>query len=186
MWTATEWGGRRRASSPGAMRKEKTLRCGARALGPASEAAEGPHLVLSDDSVQFFVNQVTEGPVARPGDSLAVQVSLMNRGATLPAGSTDILVSYTWRIAFQDSGQQYGLAAAISTVIFLIVAAATFGSIFALGGSFAILIRNFWGLFVAANVFSLVVTVALGSTLATILLSSDVALADPYILDFGP
>lgn len=54
----------------------------------AAEAAQGPHLVLSDDSVQFFVNQVTEGPVARPGDSLAVQVSLMNRGAPLPAGSS--------------------------------------------------------------------------------------------------
>ena len=39
-----------------------------------------------------------------------------------PAGSTDLLVSYTWRIAFQDSGAKYGLAAAISTVIFLMVA----------------------------------------------------------------
>ncbi len=45
--------------------------------------------------------------------------------STLPAGTTDILVSYTWRVAFQDSGQQFGLAAAISTVIFLIVAAIT-------------------------------------------------------------
>jgi maltose/maltodextrin transport system permease protein len=43
----------------------------------------------------------------------------------VPAGTTDILVSYTWRIAFQDSGQNYGLAAAISTVIFLMVAAIT-------------------------------------------------------------
>jgi maltose/maltodextrin transport system permease protein len=41
----------------------------------------------------------------------------------VPAGTTDLLVSYTYRIAFQDSGQQYGLAAAISTVIFLMVAA---------------------------------------------------------------
>ncbi len=40
----------------------------------------------------------------------------------LPAGTTDILVSYTYRIAFQDAGQNFGLAAAISTVIFLIVA----------------------------------------------------------------
>ncbi len=60
-----------------------------------------------------------------------VLISLLTGGrpdqvdATLPAGTTDILVSYTWRIAFQDSGQQYGLAAAISTVIFLIVAAVT-------------------------------------------------------------
>jgi maltose/maltodextrin transport system permease protein len=60
-----------------------------------------------------------------------VLVSLLTGGrpdhaeSTLPAGTTDILVSYTWRIAFQDSGQQYGLAAAISTVIFLLVAAIT-------------------------------------------------------------
>jgi maltose/maltodextrin transport system permease protein len=40
----------------------------------------------------------------------------------VPAGTTDILVSYTYRIAFQDSGQQFGLAAAISTVIFILVA----------------------------------------------------------------
>jgi maltose/maltodextrin transport system permease protein len=40
----------------------------------------------------------------------------------VPAGTTDILVSYTYRIAFQDAGQNFGLAAAISTVIFLIVA----------------------------------------------------------------
>ncbi len=60
-----------------------------------------------------------------------VLISLLTGGrpdqldTTLPAGSTDILVSYTWRIAFQDSGQQFGLASAISTVIFLIVAAIT-------------------------------------------------------------
>jgi maltose/maltodextrin transport system permease protein len=46
-------------------------------------------------------------------------------GTTLPAGTTDILVSYTWRIAFQDAGQQFGLASAISTVIFLLIAAIT-------------------------------------------------------------
>jgi maltose/maltodextrin transport system permease protein len=44
---------------------------------------------------------------------------------SVPAGTTDILVSYTSRIAFQDSGQQFGLASAISTVIFFIVAAIT-------------------------------------------------------------
>ncbi|MEN9383878.1 MAG: maltose transporter permease MalF [Pseudomonadota bacterium] len=43
----------------------------------------------------------------------------------VPAGTTDILVSYTFRIAFQDSGQQFGLASAVSTVIFLIVAGIT-------------------------------------------------------------
>ncbi|HEY9102767.1 maltose ABC transporter permease MalF [Chitinimonas sp.] len=40
----------------------------------------------------------------------------------VPAGTTDLLVSYTYRIAFQDSGQNFGLAAAISTVVFLMVA----------------------------------------------------------------
>ncbi len=60
-----------------------------------------------------------------------VLISLLTGGrpdqldSTLPAGTTDILVSYTWRIAFQDSDQQFGLAAATSTVIFLIVAAIT-------------------------------------------------------------
>ncbi|MFB9887024.1 maltose ABC transporter permease MalF [Balneatrix alpica] len=44
-------------------------------------------------------------------------------GATTPAGMTDLLVSYTYRIAFQDSGQDFGLAAAISTLIFLLVGA---------------------------------------------------------------
>jgi maltose/maltodextrin transport system permease protein len=44
---------------------------------------------------------------------------------SVPAGTTDILVSYTMRMAFQDSGQQFGLASAISTVIFLIVASIT-------------------------------------------------------------
>jgi maltose/maltodextrin transport system permease protein len=60
-----------------------------------------------------------------------VLVSLLTGGrpdqldAVTPAGTTDLLVSYTWRIAFQDSGQQFGLAAAISTLIFLVVAAIT-------------------------------------------------------------
>lgn len=44
---------------------------------------------------------------------------------SVPAGTTDILVSYTMRMAFQDSGQQFGLASAVSTVIFMIVAAIT-------------------------------------------------------------
>jgi len=39
------------------------------------------------------------------------------------AGSTDILISYTYKIAFQaGSGAQYGLAAAVSIFIFFIVA----------------------------------------------------------------
>lgn len=40
----------------------------------------------------------------------------------IPAGQTDILVSYTYRIAFRDSGTDFGLAAAISTLIFILVA----------------------------------------------------------------
>ena len=58
-----------------------------------------------------------------------VLISLLTDGrpdylnTKLPAGTTDILVSYTYRIAFTDSGQNFGLAAAISTLIFIMVAA---------------------------------------------------------------
>jgi maltose/maltodextrin transport system permease protein len=41
---------------------------------------------------------------------------------SVPAGETDILVSYTYRIAFEDTGQNFGLAAAISTLIFVMIA----------------------------------------------------------------
>ena len=57
-----------------------------------------------------------------------VLISLLTGGrpdfldTRVPAGTTALLVSYTSRIAFQDSGQQFGLAAAISTVIFAMVA----------------------------------------------------------------
>ncbi|WP_024302063.1 maltose ABC transporter permease MalF [Pseudogulbenkiania sp. MAI-1] len=57
-----------------------------------------------------------------------VLISLLTDGrpdftdSVVPAGTTDILVSYTYRIAFQDSGQNFGLAAAISTLIFVLVA----------------------------------------------------------------
>ena len=60
-----------------------------------------------------------------------VLISLLTGGRpdfldiSVPAGTTDILVSYTMRMAFQDSGQQFGLASAISTVIFFIVAGIT-------------------------------------------------------------
>ena len=58
-------------------------------------------------------------------------ISLLTEGrpdfldSAVPGGTTDLLVSYTWRIAFEDTGQQFGLAAALSTVIFLLVAAIT-------------------------------------------------------------
>lgn len=43
--------------------------------------------------------------------------------SNVPVGETDILVSYTYRIAFEGgAGQQFGLAAAISTIIFAMVA----------------------------------------------------------------
>jgi len=44
-------------------------------------------------------------------------------GTRIPAGSTDILGSFTYRLAFQDSGQQFGLAGAITLLIFLAVGA---------------------------------------------------------------
>jgi maltose/maltodextrin transport system permease protein len=56
-------------------------------------------------------------------------IALLTAGAPdfldteVPAGATDLLASYTYRIAFQDSGQNYALACAISTLIFVIVAA---------------------------------------------------------------
>jgi maltose/maltodextrin transport system permease protein len=57
-----------------------------------------------------------------------VLISLLTDGrpdylnTKIPAGTNDILVSYTYRIAFQDSGQNFGLASAISTMIFVLVA----------------------------------------------------------------
>ena len=58
-----------------------------------------------------------------------VLISLLTDGrpdflsTKIPAGQTDILVSYTYRIAFKDSGSDFGLAAAISPLIFFLVAA---------------------------------------------------------------
>ena len=64
-----------------------------------------------------------------------VLVSLLTNGrpdflnTRIPAGTTDILVSYTYRIAFLDSGQNFGLAAAISTVIFILVALMSYANL---------------------------------------------------------
>lgn len=44
-------------------------------------------------------------------------------GTLIPAGTTDLLGSFTYRIAFQDSGQDFGLAGAISTLIFILTGA---------------------------------------------------------------
>lgn len=43
-------------------------------------------------------------------------------GTSVPAGHTDLLVSYTYRIAFEGAGgQDFGLAGAIATLIFILV-----------------------------------------------------------------
>ena len=54
-------------------------------------------------------------------------IQLTTAGAPFPpdnvkAGGTDLLVSYTYRLAFTEGGAQYGFAAAISVLIFVIVA----------------------------------------------------------------
>ena len=54
-------------------------------------------------------------------------IFLVSRGGPFPpdnpsAGGTDILITYTYRLAFGGGGAQYGFAAAISVFIFLIVA----------------------------------------------------------------
>ncbi len=44
-------------------------------------------------------------------------------GSQTPAGATDILLSYTYNLAFKGgSGNQFGLAAAVSVIIFIIIA----------------------------------------------------------------
>ena len=87
--------------------------------------------------VNFF--QITMPLIAKPLTPLLISafafnfnnfvlISLLTDGrpdflnTKLPAGTTDILVSYTYRIAFTDAGQNFGLAAAISTMIFVMVA----------------------------------------------------------------
>ena len=48
------------------------------------------------------------------------------QGAVTPAGETDILISYTYRLAFEGGqGQHFGLASAISMLIFIIIAILT-------------------------------------------------------------
>ncbi|RPJ19935.1 MAG: ABC transporter permease subunit, partial [Chloroflexi bacterium] len=48
-------------------------------------------------------------------------------GAATQAGHTDILISYVYKLAFESSGRgvQYGLASAISIIVFFIVGAIT-------------------------------------------------------------
>ncbi|MCK5884334.1 MAG: maltose ABC transporter permease MalF [Bacteriovoracaceae bacterium] len=47
-------------------------------------------------------------------------------GATTPAGETDILISYTYRLAFEGGGgQDFGLASSIAIIIFFIISVIT-------------------------------------------------------------
>lgn len=52
-------------------------------------------------------------------------------GTIVPAGHTDILASFTYRISFLDSGQQFGLSGAISLIVFVIVAVIAYGNFYA-------------------------------------------------------
>ena len=53
-------------------------------------------------------------------------------GTIVPAGHTDILASFTYRISFSDSGQQFGLAGAITLVIFVIVTVIAYANFIAM------------------------------------------------------
>ena len=60
-------------------------------------------------------------------------IYLTSRGGPFPpdnpsAGGTDILITYTYRLAFGGSGADYGFAAAISVLIFLIVGTVSIAS----------------------------------------------------------
>ncbi|MDK2951753.1 MAG: maltose/maltodextrin transport system permease protein [Kosmotogales bacterium] len=56
-------------------------------------------------------------------------------GSSTVAGSTDILISYTYKLAFEGRGQDFGFASAISILIFLIVVGISYFN-FKLSGSF--------------------------------------------------
>ncbi|MGZ9808998.1 maltose ABC transporter permease MalF [Pseudoroseicyclus sp. H15] len=53
-------------------------------------------------------------------------------GTLVPAGQTDILASFTYRIAFSDSLQQFGLAGAITLLIFVLVAGLSYANFVAM------------------------------------------------------
>jgi maltose/maltodextrin transport system permease protein len=53
-------------------------------------------------------------------------------GTLIPAGQTDILGSFTFRMSFNDAGQSFGIAGAISTMIFILVALLAYANFFAL------------------------------------------------------
>ncbi|MEN3012529.1 MAG: ABC transporter permease subunit [Dictyoglomus thermophilum] len=55
--------------------------------------------------------------------------------ATTPAGHTDILISYVYKLAFEGRGQEFGFASAISILIFFLVAGISLIN-FKISGSF--------------------------------------------------
>jgi len=71
-----------------------------------------------------------------------VNIYLLTQGGppipntTTPAGATDILISYTYKLAFEGArGQDFGFASAISVIIFLLVAGISFVN-FKISGTF--------------------------------------------------
>jgi len=68
-------------------------------------------------------------------------IALLTEGAPdyldteVPVGATDLLASYTYRIAFNDGGQNYALACAISSIVFLIVALLAYVNLRFFGGA---------------------------------------------------
>lgn len=53
-------------------------------------------------------------------------------GTVIAAGQTDILGSFTYRVSFVDTGQQFGLSGAITLIIFVLVAAIAYANFVAL------------------------------------------------------
>jgi len=53
-------------------------------------------------------------------------------GTIIPAGETDILASFTYRLAFDNAGQQFGLAGAITLIIFIVVAVVSYANFVAM------------------------------------------------------
>ncbi len=68
-------------------------------------------------------------------------IALLTEGApdyldtVVPVGATDLLASYTYRIAFNDGGQNYALACAISSIVFVIVALLAYVNLRFFGGA---------------------------------------------------
>ena len=54
------------------------------------------------------------------------------QGTIVPAGETDILGSFIFRIGFQNSGQQFGLAGAITLLVFVLVSGLAYANLVAL------------------------------------------------------